>query len=320
VPVYDRAMRAIQIDEFNGPLHLRELSAPAAGPGERLISLTHAAVNPLDVWTCQGNFAAITKLPHTPGAEGLGTDESGVLGIVNGSGVGLGRPGTYAEAVVVPEAAWVPIPAGAEPAVAVSMGVAGVTAHRCVIGLAKTTPDDVVLVLGASGGVGSIAAQLARNAGATVIGQSSSSAKSDAVAATGAEVLIASDGTELAAALGDRKISVVIDGLGGTFTAAAIGAMKPFGRLINYGTSASVDVTLQMRNLYRNGVSVIGYTGLLLTAEERAHCLNELLADLAAGRIQLTIDEILPLAGAGEAHRRILAKEVVGKLVLDVRA
>jgi NADPH:quinone reductase len=313
-------MRAIQIDEFNGPLHLRELASPTAGPGEKLISLTHAAVNPLDVWTCQGNFAAITKLPHTPGAEGSGTDESGVLGIINGSGVGLGRPGTYAEAVAVPEAAWVPIPRGADPAVAVSMGVAGVTAHRCVVGIAKTNPDDVVLVLGASGGVGSIAAQLAKNAGATVIGQSSSKAKSAAVEATGAEVLIASDGAELTAALGDRKVSVVIDGLGGTFTGAAIGAMKPFGRLINYGTSASVDVMLQMRNLYRNGVSLIGYTGLLLTPEERAHALNELFADLAAGRIQVTIDEILPLSGAGEAHRRILAKEVVGKLVLDVRA
>jgi NADPH:quinone reductase len=313
-------MRAIQIDEFNGPLHLREIGDPVAQPGERLINLTHAAVNPLDVWTCQGNFAAITKLPHTPGAEGLGTDAAGTLGLINGGGVGIGRQGTYAQTIAVPELAWVPIPTGADPAVAVSMGVAGVTAHRSVLGLAKTTADDVVLVLGASGGVGSIAAQLAKRTGATVLGQSSSRAKADAVAATGAEVVIAADGAELVAAMGDRKVSVVIDGLGGTFTAASISIMKPFGRLVNYGTSAGVDVTLQMRNLYRNGITLMGYTGLLLTPDERAVALQDLFAELASGNIHLAIDAVLPLSEAGEAHRRILAKEVVGKLVLDVHA
>jgi NADPH:quinone reductase len=313
-------MRAIQIDEFNGPLNVCNIDDPVAQPGERLVTLTHAAVNPLDVWTCQGNFAAVTKLPHTPGAEGLGTDASGTLGLINGGGVGIGRQGTYAQLIAVPESAWVPIPTGSDSAVAVSLGVAGVTAHRSVLGLAKTTADDVVLVLGASGGVGSIAAQLATRTGATVFGQSSSRSKADAVAATGAEVVIAADGNELVAAMGDRKVSVVIDGLGGTFTAASIAVMKPFGRLVNYGTSAGVDVTLQMRNLYRNGITLMGYTGLLLTAEERAVALQDLFADLAAGNIQVAIDEVLPLAQAGEAHRRILAKQVVGKLVLDVNA
>jgi NADPH:quinone reductase len=317
---YDHRMRAIQIDAFNGPLTEREVPSPRAAEGEHLVTLTHAAVNPLDVWTCQGNFAAVTKLPHTPGAEGLGTNEDGVLGVISGAGVGIARQGTYAEAISVPAAAWVPIPTGADPAQAVSMSVAGVTAFQSVHSLAKTTSSDVVLVLGASGGVGSLAAQIARNLGATVLGQTSSASKSQAVEETGAEVIVAADGDALTAALGDRKVSVVIDGLGGSFTGASIGAMVPFGRLVNYGTSAGVDVTLQMRNLYRNGVTVMGYTGLLLKPDERAAALAELFADLAAGKIRIAIDEILPLSGAGEAHRRILAKEVVGKLVLDVRA
>lgn len=313
-------MRAIQIDEFNGPLSLRDVAVPSPAAGEVLVRLTHAAVNPLDVWTCQGNFAAITKLPHTPGAEGLGTDESGTAGIVGGAGVGIARQGTYAESIAVPRAAWVPIPVGANPVHAVSMGVAGVTAYQSVRSLAKTTAEDTVLVLGASGGVGSIAAQLARNIGATVLGQTSSASKADSVEANGAEAVVAQDGDALVAALGDRKVSVVIDGLGGSFTAAAISVMAPFGRLVNYGTSAGVDVTLQMRNLYRNGITLMGYTGLLLRPDERAAALNDLFADLASGKITVAIDEVLPLAAAGEAHRRILAKEVVGKLVLDVRA
>ena len=313
-------MRAIQIDEFNGPLTVREVLAPSAAASELVVNLTHAAINPLDVWACQGNFAAITKLPHTPGAEGLGTDAKGTLGIVSGAGVGIARQGTYAESIAVPLTAWVPIPTGAQPGQAASMGIAGVTAYQTVRVLAKTTAEDVVLVLGASGGVGSVAAQLARNIGATVLGQTSSASKAGAVEATGAEVIVAADGNALVAAIGDRKVSVVIDGLGGTFSGAAISVMAPFGRLVSYGTSAGVDVTLQMRNLYRNGITLMGYTGLLLKPDERTAALDELFAGLASGNITIAIDEVLPLSEAGEAHRRILAKEVVGKLVLDVRA
>jgi NADPH:quinone reductase len=315
-------MRAIRLHEFNGPLTVEEVADPIASDGELLIELTHAAINPLDVWACQGNFAAVTKLPHTPGAEGLGRDSNGQLGIVNGGGVGIARQGTYAEKIAITAASWAPISDDTiDPALAVSMCIAGVTAHRAVHHLAKTTAADTVLVLGASGGVGSVAAQLARTTGATVIGQTSSEAKRGAVEAANCnEVLVAADGDSLVSALGDRKISVVIDGLGGTFTAAAINCMSPFGRLVNYGTSAGVDVTLQMRNLYRNGISLFGYTGLLLTGEERAATLDLLFAEVAAGRLHIAIDEVLPLSAAGEAHQRILSKSVEGKLVLDVRA
>ncbi len=315
-------MRAIRIHEFNGPLAVEEIADPTPADGELLIELTHAAVNPLDVWACQGNFAAITKLPHTPGAEGLGRDNAGRLGLVNGGGVGIARPGVYAEKIAVAPVSWVPIAdQSVDPTIAVSMAVAGVTAHRAVHHLAGTTAADTVLVLGASGGVGSVAAQLARTTGATVLGQTSSDAKRKAVEGAGCnEVVVAADGEALVRALGDRKVSVVIDGLGGTFTAAAIACMSPFGRLVNYGTSAGVDVMLNMRNLYRNGVSVFGYTGLLLTPDERATTLDLLFAEVAAGRLTIAIDEVLPLSAAGEAHQRILNKGVEGKLVLDVRA
>jgi NADPH:quinone reductase len=314
-------MRAIRLHDFNGPLTVEEVPDPIAGEGELLIALTHAAVNPLDVWCCQGNFAAITKLPHTPGAEGLGVDSNGTLGIVNGAGVGLGRQGTYAEHIAIPAAAWVPVTAGGlDPSVIVSMAIAGVTAHRAVHHLAQTTSTDTVLVLGASGGVGSIAAQLAASTGATVLGQTSSNSKAETVRANGAEVVVAGSGDELVRALGDRKVSVVIDGLGGTFTAAAISAMSPFGRLVNYGTSAGVDVTLQMRNLYRNGITLFGYTGLLLTGAEKAATLGALFTEVTAGRLNVCVDEVLPLASAGIAHQRILDRSVEGKLVLDVRS
>ncbi len=314
-------MRAIRLHQFNGPLEVEEVPQPTAAADELLVTLSHAAVNPLDVWCCQGNFAAITKLPHTPGAEGFGHLADGTPGLVNGAGVGLARAGTYAQQIVIPTAAWTPVPAGIDPVIAASLSIAGITAWRAVHICAQVQAGEVVLVLGASGGVGSLVAQIARNAGATVIGQSSSAAKTETVRATGAhEVIVASDGDSLAAALGDRKVNVVIDGLGGTFTAGAISVMAPFGRLVNYGTSAGVDVTLQMRNLYRNGISLIGYTGLLLTADQRVDTIAALFAEMNAGRIQVPIDAVLPLASAMEAHQRILSKSVEGKLILDVNA
>jgi NADPH:quinone reductase len=314
-------MRAIRLHQFNGPLTVEDVPNPIAAPDELLVTLSHAAVNPLDVWCCQGNFAAITKLPHTPGAEGFGQLQDGTLGMVNGSGVGLARPGTYAQQIAIPLAAWTPVPAGSDPVIAASLSIAGITAWRAVHACAQVQAGETVLVLGASGGVGSLAAQIARNAGAIVIGQSSSAAKAGVVSANGAsEVVIASDGDALAVALGDRKVNVVIDGLGGTFTAASIACMTPFGRLVNYGTSAGVDVTLQMRNLYRNGISLIGYTGLLLTGEQRADTVAALFAELNAGRLQVPVDSVLPLSDAQLAHQRILAKAVEGKLILDVNA
>jgi NADPH:quinone reductase len=314
-------MRAVRLSAFNTPLVLDQNAAePSPGDGEFLVELIYAAVNPLDVWTCQGNFAAITTLPHIPGAEGVGRRSDGTLGLVNGGGVGIARQGTYAERIAITEASWVPIPQTTDPQIAGSVAVAGVTAWQCLHHCAHVQASDTVLVLGASGGVGSMAAQLARSVGAHVIGQTSSASKTPSVTATGAhEVIVAGDGDALIAAMGDRKATVVIDGLGGTFTGASISVMAPFGRLINYGTSAGVDVTLQMRNLYRNGITLQGYTGLLLTPQQRAESVAAVFAAVDAGSLKIAVDAVLPLADAPAAHTRILNRQVEGKLLLDVR-
>ena len=94
-------MYAIQLKEFSGPLVVEEVTEPVAGPDEVLVDLIYGTVNPLDVWCCNGNFAAMTPLPHIPGAEGLGT-ANGKTVIVNGNGVGLARSGTYAQRIAAP--------------------------------------------------------------------------------------------------------------------------------------------------------------------------------------------------------------------------
>ncbi len=190
----------------------------------------------------------------------------------------------------------------------------------CTVSLGTVAGSDTVLVLGASGGVGSLAVQIARNHGATVIGQTSSPAKAAEIEALGAEPLIAADGAELRARLGARQPSLVVEGLGGDFTGACVEAVAAGGRIVNFGTSAGTAVGFDMRTFYRKGTRLLGYGGLLLTAEHRAAAFRSLFADVASGALRVPIDTVLPLGEAAEAHRRILAREVEGKLLLDPAA
>lgn len=311
-------MRAITVATYGSPLVLSEVEDPTAGPGQELVDIVYAAVNPLDIWVSQGNFAGITPQPHIPGAEGLGRRADGSLAVV--AGVGVAGPGTYAQKVAAPSAALVPVPAGIDPQQAASLGVAGVTAWMCTVSLGAVTAADTVLVLGASGGVGSVAVQIARNAGATVLGQTSSPAKADEIEALGATVVVAGDGPSLQEALSGRAPTLVVEGLGGEFTGACVNAAAAGGRIVNFGTSAGTAVAFDMRTFYRKGTRLLGYGGLLLTPAARDQAFAALFADVAAGRLRVRIDEVLPLGQAAEAHRRILGREVEGKLLLDPTA
>jgi NADPH2:quinone reductase len=313
-------MRAITVASYGSPLLLTEVADPVAGDGQEIVEVVYAAVNPLDIWVSQGSFAGVTPQPHIPGVDGLARRIDGSLVIANGAGVGVAAPGTYAERVAIASATLVPVPPGVDEQQAAALGVAGVTAWMCVHSLGGVTSADTVLVLGASGGVGSVALQLAANAGATVVAQTSSERKAGDLGATGAHVVVGSDGPSLRAALGTTAPTLVIDGLGGEFTGACVDAAAPGCRIVNFGTSSSTTVTFDMRAFYRKGTRLLGYGGLLLTADQRAAAFAALFADVAAGRLHVPIDAVLPLAGAGEAHRRILAREVEGKILLDPAA
>ena len=308
-------MRAALLHAFGGPLTVEEVPEPVATDGQVVVELRYAAVNPLDVWTCNGNFAAITKLPHIPGVEALGhAGEKAFL--VRGGGIGIASAGTYAQRIAVATGSLVDVPIGVDLQQAASMGVAGLTAWRCVHDLGRVAAADTVLVTGATGGVGSLAVQLAAAAGATVIGQTSNRAKSKAIEQLGATAVLASDGAGLGVALAGAQPSVIIDGLGGTFVRAGIEALANDGRFVSYGTSSDTEANIDMRVLYRKGASLLGYTGLRESDPSAAYA--KLFTAVAAGQLRMAIDDVLPLAGASEAHARILERRVTGKLLLDV--
>jgi NADPH2:quinone reductase len=199
------------------------------------------------------------------------------------------------------------------------MGVAGATAWRTVTELAEVTADDTVLVLGASGGVGSIIVSLVHGTGATVAGQTGHAAKRDWISALGADYVVVSDGAGLAEALVDLPPTVVFDGLGGQFTGAAIEAMQPHGRLVLFGTSAGLTGELSLRQLYRKGITVRGYAGLLASNEAIRAALEQALRALASGQFAVPIDSELPLDQVNVAFELIKGRRLHGNLVLDTR-
>lgn len=310
-------MHAARLHEFNMPLQYEEAPEPRAGADEVVVDLRYIAVNPLDIWVTRGTVAGgKQRLPFIPGSEGAGTAEGKPV-LVHGLGLGVARDGTYAERVAVPRGALNPLPEGVDMQQAAALGVAGVTAWRTARDLAALRPDDRAVVLGASGGVGSLIVQLARGTGATVWGQAGSQDKAALIEELGADHAFVADAGALVEAVADLKPTVIFDALGGGFTGAAIEALQPHGRLIIFGASAGPRAEIQVASLYRKGLTIYGYGGINEPPERLAEATEKVVAELMAGRLRVPIDDVLPLAQAAEAHRRILDRAVRGKILLQ---
>ena len=311
-------MRAARLHTIGGSLQLDSIDDPVANDGEVVVDMAYASVNPLDVWVTQGSVGvARANLPWTPGTEGTGFRDGQPV-LVRGGGIGVARHGVYAERAVVPDVAITPLPSDRHMAQIAALGVAGVTAWNAVHVHGQITSDDRVVVLGASGGVGSLAVQFAKATGATVWGQSSNANKVDNVLADGADHVVVGDHDGLAAKMSELSPTVILDALGGEYSPAAINALVAGGRLVVYGTSAGEMVELNMRTLYRKGLTVSGYTGLLEPPAQAAKVMNSLLKMIEDGSIRIAIEQV-GLGEAADAHRRILERQVVGKLVIDIR-
>jgi NADPH:quinone reductase len=307
---------AARLVRYGQPLELQEFELGEPGDEEVLLEVSYGGVNPADIYGAQGLAAKDGPVPRTLGTEGSGT-VGGRPVLVRGFGIGTTRDGLWATAAIVPRAALIDLPDGVNMPQAATMGVAGATAWRTATELAHVTADDTVLVLGASGGVGSIVVSLAHGIGATVAGQTGSESKREWISRLGADYVVVSDATGLTTALVDLPPTVVFDGLGGEFTGAAIEAMQPGGRLVLFGTSAGLTGQLPLLQLYRKGITMHGYAGLLASDQAITDALHQALRALAAGRFTVPIDSELPLHQVNVALDLIKQRSVHGNLVLD---
>jgi NADPH:quinone reductase len=295
----------------------QDVAEPDPGPGEVVVTVSRAAVNPLDVWISRGTVAAAGPLPRTGGSEGAGVTADGRRVVFRGAGLGVMRDGTYAERVAVPAAALADIPDGVSDADAAGVGIAGVTAMD-VLDLAGVAAGMTVLVLGASGGVGTYAVQMARARGARVVAQTSSAAHLDDLRSL-ADAVVVSIGDDLETGLRDAQVAnvdVVLDPLGGPYGEPAARALGRGGTLVVFGASAGPRFSVFSTDLYRKGARILGYGGLGTNAAELSAKAARVLLMIADGGVRPVIAAELPLDAVNEAHARIVERRAGGKLLL----
>jgi NADPH2:quinone reductase len=306
---------AARLKQHGEPLEFETVALPEPNADDVLVHLSYGAVNPVDRYIAAGRVAPEAPLPRTLGGEAAGTLDGRPV-VVSGEGLGVARDGVWASAAVVPRAAVVSVPNGVELQHAAAVGVVGVTAWNVVREVARVTPEDRVLVLGASGGVGSAVVSLVHSIGATVWGQTGSESKAATIEQDGADRVIVAGPGELTAAVSELEPTVVVDPLGGEFLTPVLDALAPHGRLVVFGTSAGAEVQCNLQTLYRKSIALRGYAGLTLTRAQRRAGVEAALGALRDGAMRLRIDDTLALDEVNEAFDRLATRKVSGKLLL----
>jgi NADPH:quinone reductase-like Zn-dependent oxidoreductase len=311
-------VRAIQVSEFGGPEVLRLVDAeqPSPIPTELLVEVHAAGVNPVDWKTRNGRGAA--------GACGpppfiLGWDVAGVVEEV-GRGVTIFAPGdrvfgmpwfpraagAYSEFVTAPSRQFARMPAGMSFEEAAALPLAALTAWQALVDTARVSEGDTVLINGASGGVGHLAVQIAKAREARVIGTARAE-NHDFLRELGADDCVDYRQVELRDAA--DNVDLVLDFVGGDASLAALDTIREGGLLVSVPSGASEEATTEGE---RRGIRV---TGILV--EPDGHALGEI-AKLG-GRLKVHVDRTFPLEDAAQAHERLEAGGVRGKLVLSVK-
>lgn len=312
-------MKAVQIDEFGGPeaLRYRELPDPVPGEGEALVEVSRCGVNFADTHATRNDYLAEQSLPLIPGAEISGRTADGrrVAALLGSGG--------YAQRVAVPEAQLIPLPDEVDDEQGAGALLQGLTAialvHRC----ARIEPGEAIVVEAAAGGTGSLAVQVAKRAGARVIGLASSAEKRALVERLGADATVDSRAADLGAAIreanGGRRVDAVLHMSGGEAFDAELGVLAPLGRMVVFGIASREQRQVSTAALLRGSKSVVGFwlAHLLSRPELLAPTIGDLMAALAAGEIEVTIGGVYPLSEAARAHEDLIARRTSGKLLLD---
>jgi NADPH2:quinone reductase len=301
------------------PLSVEAVELGPPGTGEVIIDMAYAGVNPVDRYQAEGRVNPNGPRPRTLGTEGSGLVDGRPF-VVRGHGLGTNRDGLWATAAVVPEDALIAVPDGVPLEAAAAMGIAGVTAWRCATEKARVTAGDRVLVLGASGGVGSVLVSLARSMGAEVWGQTGRPGKAEWIRERGAAEVIVGDAGQVSERAREFRPTVVFDPLGDGYLGAAVEVLSEKGRLVTFGTSAGPEGVVPLQVLYRKGLTVYGYGGLIESDEALAEAIRAALDALAAGRFEIVVDHKVPLGDVQDAFGLLRDRSVLGKVVLDLGA
>lgn len=323
-------MKAMVLDRFGGPdvLHMAEIERPAATPGQVVVQVGYASVNPADWKSREGWLAQYFQyqFPFVVGFDAAGVVAElgeGVTGLNVGDRVvtpgnqGLGERGSYAEYVRSAAERVIPLPAGVTLQQAATLPTAGMTAWKAVLDLGQAGPGKRVVVNGGAGGTGSFAVQLAKMAGAQVAA-TCSPRNFDYVRALGADHVIdytAGPVVEAIRAWAPDGVDLIVDTVGqGTFV-DTIETLKRGGIICPIGTLIADEVPYDPARAEAAGVTVLPTVS---DFESQPRQLAGLVEALASARIRVPEITVMPLDQAGEAQRLVAAGHVRGKILLEV--
>ncbi|MGE0192173.1 MAG: zinc-binding dehydrogenase [Planctomycetota bacterium] len=341
-------MQAVVIREHGGldRLLFEERPVPEPGPGEVRVAVKAAGINHLDAWVRRGVPGHAFPLPIVPGCDGAGFVDAlgaGVAGLEVGQRVVLApgvtagddewtargedqlsptygilgetRDGTCTDFVVLPARNAIPLADTIDFPTAAAFPLVSLTAWNMLVRRARLEPGETVLVHAAGSGVSTMAIQIAKLAGAArVLATTSSEAKAHRARDLGADEVVDytdPDWSRSVKRLTDgRGVDVVVDHVGAATFAGSLKTLVRGGRYVTCGATTGAKVEAHLNLIFFRNLSVIGSTMGSLGD------LHRLLGLLTAERLTPVVDDVLPLTEVREAHRRLEAREVFGKLVL----
>jgi NADPH:quinone reductase len=318
-------MKAIVVHEFGGPevLKFEEIPTPKPAPGQVLVRVHAAGVNPYDTYMRAGTYAIKPPLPYTPGS-----DAAGVIEAV-GDGVKKMRPGdrvytaktltgAYAQFALALEEQVHPLPEKISFAQGAGIWVPYGTAYHALYHSAQAHAAETVLVHGASGGVGTAAVQMARAMGLTVFGTAGTQKGADLVKREGAHQVFdhskAGHLEEIMKATGGRGMDIILEMLANVNLSADLKLLAMNGRVIIIGNRG--EITINPRDLMSRRASARGFTLWAITPAEETQIHAGLIAGLENGALRPIVGKELPLAEAARTHKEILEPGAAGKIVL----
>jgi len=313
-------MKAIYITEFGGPEVMKyvDLPEPVPAGSQVLLDVTAIGINYADTHQTENSYLSTQKLPLIPGMEVVGKmpDGSRVLA--------LAASGGYCQKTLVNPKTVIALPDKVSDGQALAMMVQGSTAHMILKKMGQIKAGESVVIHAGAGGVGSVAIQLAKLWGAFVIAVTSSDEKKKLCMALGADVVVDANEADLTAALikanNGKGVDLILEMVGGSTLDQSLEALAAFGRLVVYGmASRKAPKAIHPGALMPKSQSVIGFwlVNALADKELMAEVFMDLFGMIITGKLKPVIGSTYPLSKAADAHRDMLARKTVGKIVLD---
>lgn len=321
-------MRALRFDRFGGVsvLQVRELPVPVAGPGEVLVKVHAASVNPSDVKNVEGKMEG-TTLPRVPGRDLAGTVVHGPKELIGqevwaaGGDIGFIRDGSHAEYIAIPQAGARLKPKTLSMAEAASVGVNYITAFLGLVERAGVKSGEVVLVTGARGGVGSSVAKIAKSRGARVIGVDRDVLDPSKAANFGIDLSLSSKSDHLEIQVKQftdgRGADVAFDCVGGPLFERSLNSLGPKGRQVNITSVGDRRVSFDLIHFYHRQLTLYGVDTRALDTVDSGMILEKLRPSFEAGLLSAPATaRTCGLADAVDAYREVGSGEANGKIVI----